>query len=308
VQYTKNNLLCGFLVSLITSLPALCIALDFEARQWSHLPNNISIIGGGYAHTESDIDFNPILSIEDAELELETWVVKYVRTFDLFDKSARIELTQAYQQGNWTGLLNGVQASVYRSGLSDTFVRFAVNLYGAPPLASNQYYEYRSCKDTETIVGLGLVARLPTGEYMNDKLINLGENRFTFRPQLGLTRRSGKWAAELVGEAALHADNDDFFNGKKREQDPTYILHAHLTHTFRPGVWVSTGIGYDFVGENSIDNIDSDDEQQNLGWLIRFAYPINQQSGFSFTYLGTRKQKSIGNDSDTLAAGLSFSW
>ena len=143
---------------------------------------------------------------------------------------------------------------------------------------------------------------------MDDKLINLGENRFTFRPQLGVTHRRGKWTTEVVGEVAIHTDNDNFFNDKTREQDPTYIIHAHLTHTFRPGVWLSTGIGYDYVGENSIDDVNSDDKQQDIGWLLKFAYPINRQSGFNFTYLGTRKQKSTGLDSDTLSGSLSFSW
>ena len=296
------------LVLLITFSSRPCIALDFEARQWSHLPTDINIFGAGYAYTEADIEFNPVLSIEDTDLELKTWFAKYIRTFQFFEKSARIELTQAYQQGDWTGLLDGAPASVSRSGFSDTLFRFAVNLYGAPPLTGKDYFTYRSSIDNETIVGLGLVVRLPTGEYMDDKLINLGENRFTFRPQLGVSHRRGKWAAEVVGEAAFYTDNDDFFNGKKREQDPTYLFHAHLTHTFRPGVWLSTGIGYDYVGENTINNVDSDDKQQNIGWLVRFAYPINRQSGFSFSYLGTHKQKTTGFDSDTVAASLSFSW
>jgi hypothetical protein len=285
-----------------------CYALDFQARQWSHIPIDKNIVATGYAYTEADIEVDPTLAIEDAELELETWLVKYIRTFQLFDKSARAEITQAYQEGKWTGSLEGTPASTSRSGLSDTFVRFAVNLYGAPPLAGKDYYAYRSSMTSETIVGLGLVVRLPTGEYMDDKLINLGENRFTFRPQLGVTHRRGKWSAELVGEVAFHMDNDDFFNDQKREQDPTYIFHAHLTHTFRPGVWLSTGIGYDFAGENTIDNVGSDDEQENIGWLARFAYPINRQSGFSLSYFGTRKQQSTGLDSDTVSASLSFSW
>ena len=103
-------------------------------------------------------------------------------------------------------------------------------------------------------------------------------------------------------------DNDNFFNGQTREQDPTYIIHAHLIHTFRPGLWVSSSIAYDFVGENSIDGESKDDEKENLGWALNFAYPINRQTGFNFAYFATRRQKAIGLDSDTLLASLSFSW
>jgi len=64
----------------------------------------------------------------------------------------------------------------------DTRVCFAVNLYGAAPLAGNDYLVYRKAADNETIVGAGLSLQLPTGQYMENKLINLGTNRYTFRP------------------------------------------------------------------------------------------------------------------------------
>jgi hypothetical protein len=97
-----------------------------------------------------------------------------------------------------------------RSGWSDTFVRFATNLYGAPPLAGKDFADYRARTKDETIVGAGLAVRLPTGDYEDDKLINLGQNRFAFRPQLGLVVSRGKWTSELTAEVAFYTDNDDF--------------------------------------------------------------------------------------------------
>ena len=308
VQLLSNTSRLIIFSILLKSLALPCFALDFTPRQWSHLPVGLNFAGVAYADTEADIAVNPVTMLEDVEMELETWVSKYIRTFELLDKSVRIDLTQAYIQGEWTGLLEGVPASVYRSGFSDTFVRFGVNLYGAPPLSAKEFAAYKSSKEIDTVVGAALVVRLPTGQYKDDKLINLGKNRFTFRPQLGVTHTRGKWTTEVTGEVAFHTDNDDFFNGQTLEQDPTYIIHAHLIHTFRPGLWVSSSIGYDYVGENSIDGVDSDNEKENFGWALNFAYPINRQSGFNVAYLATRRQQTIGLDSDTLSASLSFSW
>jgi hypothetical protein len=81
-----------------------------------------------------------------------------------------------------------------------------------------------------------LVVQLPTGDYMDEKLINLGTNRFTFRPQLGVVHNRGKWSMELTGAVYLYTDNDDFFNGNKLEQDPYYTIQTHLIYAFRPGV------------------------------------------------------------------------
>jgi len=64
-----------------------------------------------------------------------------------------------------------VPASTQRSGLSDTFVRLAVNLYGAPPLRGKAFAAYRAKKKNETIIGAALALRLPTGDYEKDKLL-----------------------------------------------------------------------------------------------------------------------------------------
>jgi len=304
LRYFSRLIFPGLLASILLQP---CLAMEFEPRQWSHLPVGTNFAGIGYACTRADISFDPVLKLEDVQMDLQTLAGKYIRTFELFDKSARIDLTQGYQKGEWTGLLDGAPASTSRSGWSDTFVRLAVNLYGAPPLRRKEFVAYRSGLHEETIVGMGLVVRLPTGDYMDDKLINLGQNRFAFRPQLGISHTRGKWTAEVTGEAAFYTDNDEFFNGNKLEQKPVYIVHGHLIHTFRPGLWVSGSVGYDYGGENKLNGIEKDDNKQDIGWGLSFAYPINRQAGFKATYIGSRKLESTGLDSDTLMAVLSVS-
>jgi hypothetical protein len=204
--------------------------------------------------------------------------------------------------------LNGVPASTSRNGWSDAFVRFAMNLYGAPPLRGKEFGAYRSTATVDTIVGAGLAVRMPTGNYEKDKLLNLGQNRFVFRPQLGVTHVRGKWITELTSELAFFTKNDEFYNGNTREQDPLYIIYGHLIYTFKPGQWTSVSVGYDYGGENSISGVDKDDRQQNIGWKLSYAHPINRSLGIKFSYLGTRTEESTGFDSDTLAGILTFMW
>ncbi len=314
MRQTDNTLLQLFLIKLLllllmsSWLVLPCFALEPEPRKWNHLPMGTNFAGVVYAYTEADIFFDPALLLKDVEMELHTWGGKYIRTFELFEKSARIDLTQAYQEGEWTGLLDSVQASTSRSGLSDSFMRFAVNLYGAPPLKGKDFSVYRSEVEVETIVGMAMTIRLPTGDYHEDKLINLGGNRYTFRPQFGVVHTRGRWTAEATGEVAFFTENDDFFNGKTLEQDPLYILHGHLIYTFRPGLWIGAGFGWDYGGEVSINGVDKDDTKQDIGWALSFAYPINSSSGFKVKYISTRAQEETGFDSTTLAVSLSFLW
>jgi hypothetical protein len=110
MQLLRNFSRLIFLGLFARSLMLPCLAMEFEPRQWSHLPVGTNFAGIGYAYTEADISFDPVLLLEDVKMELQTWAGKYIRTFELFEKSARIDLTQGYQQGDWTGLLNGSPA------------------------------------------------------------------------------------------------------------------------------------------------------------------------------------------------------
>ncbi len=77
-------------------------------------------------------------------------------------------------------------------------------MFGAPPLEGKEFADYRTAvAPSETIMGLGLAVRLPTGNYEKDKLLNLGSNRFTIRPQLGVVHNRGKWSMEVTASALL---------------------------------------------------------------------------------------------------------
>ncbi len=304
----RNLCRCCLYVLTALGLASPCFAQELEPRRWGHLPIGTNFAGGAYAYTEANISIDPVHRIENVEMEMHTWAAKYIRTFELFEKSARVDFAQAYHEGRWSGVVNGVSTSIKRKGLSDSVLRLAVNLIGAPPLEGKEYAAYRAQADVETIVGTALVVQLPTGEYMNDKLINLGTNRFTFRPQLGVVHTRGKWSMELTGAAWIYTNNDEFFNGNKLEQDPLYTLQGHLIHTFRPGLWLGASAGYGYGGQSTVNGVEIDDRKGNLAWALSLGYPIARQLGVKVAYIGTRTQESVGSDTDSIAVGFTIFW
>lgn len=267
-----------------------------------------SFAGVAYNYTEYDIFSDPTLSLENVKQKLHTWAGAYVHAFELFDKSARIDIKQAYQKGEWTGLLDGKPASAKRSGWSDTSVRFAINLYGAPPLSGEEFEAYRSKMEDETIVGVGLEVSLPTGHYLEDKLVNLGENRFAFRPQIGIVHTFGKWTTEVNGEVAFYTENDEFFDGNTLEQKPMYLATVHALRSFSPGQWLGVGIGYEFGGEYKLNGVDGDDKQKNIGWALAYRHPITRQIGIKVKYIGIRGKALTGFDSEELEISAAFAF
>lgn len=286
-----------------------CFSQDIEPRRWSHLPIGANFAGAAYAYTKGDIFFNPVMRIEDGEFDLQSTGLKYIHAFDLFGKSARIDLTETYQNGKWNGLVDGVSTSVERDGWSDGTLRLAVNLYGAPPLAGNEFLEYRTAAfDCETIVGSGMLIQFPTGEYYSDKLINLGSNRYTFTPQLGVVHNRGKLSMELSTSASFYTDNDDYSNGKRHEEDVYLIGQGHLIYTFMPGLWLGGSFGYGYGGESKINRVSTDVLKGNIGWGLSVGIPVNRSLGFKLAYVGTRTDQDTGSDTDTLTIGCSLQW
>lgn len=272
------------------------------------MPIGINFAAGGYAYTEADISVDPVLRIENVNMAMQTWAVGYIRTFELLKKSARVEVLQWRQEGRWSGLVDGVPTSVKRQGWADTVARLAVNLVGAPPLEGKEYAAYRAKTDVETLVGAALSVQLPTGQYKKDKLINLGSNRFTFRPQLGFVHNRGRWSFEATGAAWIYTDNNSFFNGNLLEQNPLYTLQAHLVHTFPTDIWVSASAGYGYGGQSTVNGIEKNNRKENIAWAIDAGYPITRRLNFKATYIGIHRQTNVGADSDTLAIGLSTNW
>ena len=131
-------------------------------------------------------------------MEMETFPLKYLRSAEMLGKSARFDVWQSYQHARWNGTLDGVPASTSRSGWSDISLQLAVNVIGSPPVEREEFAQYGAANPVETIVGLAKVVQITTGQYINDKLLNLGSNRYTFRPQVGVLHNRKKMTSETI--------------------------------------------------------------------------------------------------------------
>ena len=283
-------------------------AQELVPRRWSHLPSGMNFAGAGVAYTTGDILFDPVMSIEDATVELGSYAASYIRSFELLGKSARVDLSGAYMTGRWEGLLEGEPASTSRAGWGDPTVRLAVSLYGAPPMRGQAFAAYRAEQDTETIVGAALAVTLPLGEYYEDRLINLGANRFLIRPQLGVVHKTGHWTGELTGSVWVWTDNDEYWNGNELEQYPMLAGQGHLIYTWHPGLWASASGAYGLGGEAKINGERKENRTENLMYALSAGVPITRQLGFKLSWIGARTQYRLGSNTDTFLASASYLW
>lgn len=303
-----HNLLCALAALPVIILGETASCQDLEPRKWAHLPIDLNYFVAGYRHSEDDIFFDPALRIENAVAKKQTFAMGYIRTFEAFGNSSRFEILQGWQKAHWEGLLNGLPAETEREGLTDTVLRFSTYLLGAPPLKAEEFAKFRASQSVDTIVGVGLVVQLPTGQYDETKLLNIGGNRFVFKPQLGFLHTSGPWSFESTVQAAFFTENGSFFNGNELEQDPFYSIEGYATYSWQNGFWTSVGAGYGEGGRTKINGIKNNDRRRQDGWSATLGYRLTQSTSIKTTFIKTRTRADIGEDKRILTVSLSTFW
>jgi len=289
----------GSLVVLILVLVPLPQAFgqDLEPRRWTPLPPGLNVVGAGYVRTDGDVAFDPVLLIEDAEVGGHTAGISYVRSFSIAGKLARLDLAVPWQNLKWTGLLDGAPAEAKRVGLADPTVRLSMILAGGPP---------DPAASSNTVFGAAVAISVPLGEYLDDKLLNLGQNRVVIRPQIGVLHTRRKWSYELTGSTFLFGDNDEFFGGSTLKQDPLYALQTHLIRTFnKPGYWAALSAGYAWNGESTVNADRKDDSRRLFLSALSIGMPVGKRQGIKFAYVRSRTNTNKGADTDSLAIAWS---
>jgi hypothetical protein len=293
-----------FAVLVWTALLNISVAQELEPRRWSHVPVDMNFIGIGYINTSGDVSFDPVLRIEDATADINTVSATYLRSFGWSGKTARVDVRVPYQKAVWKGLLDGSPAKAVREGADDPRIRLSVNFIGAPALKGKEYQAYRATNTTNTVVGAALAVTLPLGQYKEDKLLNLGQNRFIIRPQIGAVHTRGPWSFELSGSAFLYTDNDEFFNGSKLEQKPLLALQAHVIRSFRRGIWASLSAGAVRAGETTINGEEKDDTKEDFLYALSAGLPVSPTTSVKIVYVRGRTGRNVGSDTDNIGIGF----
>jgi len=218
--------------------------------------------------------------------------VGFGHTFGLFGQSANAGIALPYLSGHFTGTIDGENAEATRQGIGDTKLRISVGVMGAPALSPADFAK----RTPRTTLGASLTISAPTGEYHPDKLVNVGTNRWAIKPELGLSHPSGPWTFEATVGAWFFEDNDDFFGGHLREQDPLASIQGHVSYTFRPKLWLAFNALYYDGGRTTIDGVHKDDRQSNSRYGITLSLPVGSSQSLKFNW----------NDGATTRIGSDF--
>jgi len=282
---------------------AIAHAQDLEPRAYTNTPVGMNFLLIGYQYSEGALLFDPALPITDADAKVNMGLLAYVRTMDVAGKSAKAGVLLPYADLSADGYLDGDYRTRETDGLVDPAFYFTINLFGAPTLSLEEFKDYQQ----DTIIGLTFKLTAPLGVYDKDKLLNIGTNRWSFKPEFGISKAIGRWTLDAAAAAIFYTDNDQFDNGKTRQQDPIYSLQGHVIYSFKNHIWAAVSATYYTGGRTTIDGTTRDDLQQNWRTGFTVAIPVNRNHSIKlFGNNGVSTRTGTDYDSLGILAGLVF--
>jgi hypothetical protein len=293
-------------VSAVIALLFLAVqaqAGEIEPRSYVNTPVGINFLLAGYAYSDGGLSTSGSSPIKDAQLKMHTGVLAYARTLDVWGKSGKFDVILPYSQLSGSAMVAGQPRERDVSGLNDPLFRFSVNFYGAPALSLQEFANYKQ----DLIIGASLQVSAPLGQYDRDKLVNLGNNRWFVKPDIGISKAWGPLALELSTGVLFFSQNDDYFGGKKLEQDPVSSTQLHVTYDLGRGIWAALSWTYDYGGRTTIDGVRSDDSESNSRVGFTLALPVNRNNSIKL-FGSTGVQTIAGTDFKLVGIVWQYRW
>lgn len=181
-------------MAILCAVSAPAFAQDLEPRAFSHAPVGMNFVIAGYAYSQGGAEFDPSVPLTDAAIRVNSTVFGFARALDIAGLSGKFDILLPFAWLSGTAQYAGETRAREVSGMADPRLRLSVNFYGAPARSVQEFAGYRQ----DVIIGASLQVSAPLGQYDPDKLVNIGTNRWSFKPEIGISKASGPMTLELT--------------------------------------------------------------------------------------------------------------
>jgi hypothetical protein len=286
-------------------------AQDLTPRAYVVTPNGSNAVIVTDVYNDGDLNFEGVVPIEDATGRINGVAIGFYRSLGFFGRSANVNMVLPYGTGTFDGIVLGSPYTTHRSGLFDIPVRLAVNLVGGPAMGPGEWLKWRQ----KTLLGASLKVTIPVGQYDPTKLINLGSNRWAFKPELGLSHRHGNWIADVYGAVWLFTKNPEFFSNNQyfsgtraQTQAPIGILEMHVSYDVRPRLWVSLDGNFWTGGETTLDGVENPKTLQRSSRVgMTTSVPLSRHQSVKLGFARGAYAR-FGGDYTIYSAAWQYSW
>jgi hypothetical protein len=252
---------------------------DAHSNDNTPIGTNLVELAYSYARANSSIDTS--LIITGAKLNLNQGMISYARYFGVFQRLMWVEagIPIAGLNGSVSG--TKIQGSV--NGAGDSSYQAAMLLKGGPTLTVEQFENYKP----GTVLGMSLTITAPSGQYNANKILNLGSDRWSFKPEFALSQPFGpeqNWQLDAYANAYFYTDNTSYHGRQILRQQPLPGFEGHLSYSFSDSLWVSVDTRYSFRGSTFLNGVDQNNPQQNFILGSEMNVSINARNSLLFEF------------------------
>jgi hypothetical protein len=288
----------------VLALPATAAAQDLEPKAYSASPVGAAFLVLGLGRSTGSVVFDPSIPITDVDAKVNGALLAGGYSFGIAGRLAMVTAALPYAWGDISGKVYEDARTVTRSGLSDTRIKLSINLVGNPAVLPREFVK----TPRKTILGTSLTVVAPSGQYDGTKLINIGTNRWAFKPEVGVSSPQGRWDIDAYLGVWLFSGNDDFFpGGKARTQDPVVALQGHLSYTFKPRLWAAFDATWYRGGASTVEDGTPGQAMNNSRMGATVSLPLGKQRSLKFA-VSRGVIVRTGTDFTALSVGFQQLW
>jgi len=295
------------LSAVCASTLALMPGLGFadNARDWQNTPTDLNMVFGYYNRIDTNTPIDTTLPITGLSLNADLYLFRYARSFGIDGRGSAIQFVQPY--ADVSASFDNAQfftGTKRNGGMGDTQIVFAHNIFGGPALSKEEFAQWKP----ETFLTAAAWLTLPTGDYDKDRIINIGANRWVFKPELGFGTPIGPTWLEINTWVSLFGDNKDYHGDSKLEQKPLYAIEGHYSYTINRALWASLDATYSRGGESRIDGDWQDNKQENALLGASMGFMLSPQFGGLLAYTDTVSERRGSPDVTTWTLRFQYVW
>jgi hypothetical protein len=284
---------------------------DLAPRTYVITPDHWNAILITYSYYTGNVLFGGSVPITGAVAHVNVPIFTYYHSLSFFGRSANVTASLPYGVGNFRGTVTGAAAHAYRSGLLDSVYRFSVNLKGGRAMPLLDFQNWRQ----KILIGASIKIVAPTGQYDPTKLINWGNNRWAFKPEIGYSERWGHWVVDAYAAVWFFTTNPEFFSDnqffpgmRSQSEAPVAAFEGHLSYDVKPRLWISLDANYWRGGETSLNgNANPTTLQRNSRVGATASIPISKHQSLKFSY-DNGAYISFGGNYQTISVAWQYSW
>ena len=252
-----------------------------DPRNYDNTPVGTNQVELAYAYARSNASIDTSLIVTGARVNLNQGSIGYTRYFGLFHRLFWVKATLPMAGLDGSISDTKVQGSV--TGTGDTSYQISALLKGGPALSLAQFENYKPT----TTVGMSISITAPTGLYDSIKVLNLGSDRWSFKPEIALSHPFGpeqKWQLDAYANAYFFTNNTSYHGVEILRQDPLPGIEGHMSYSFVNSLWVSFDTRYSLRGVTFVNGVNQNNSQQNFSLGTELNVSLNARNSLVFGF------------------------